>query len=114
MACRYFSDGPYCVGKCPLVRYPDSKGVCQLCAQYCADGCTGPSDRTVKGGCNSCHFGLIEDRKDYIAKCINPQIAESEFPVCPDAYYKSSVPKGPMKNKDVRVVLFLSDLVLFC
>uniref|UniRef100_A0A8C5MBC5 receptor protein-tyrosine kinase n=1 Tax=Leptobrachium leishanense TaxID=445787 RepID=A0A8C5MBC5_9ANUR len=53
--CAHYKDGPYCVKSCPsglpdkndnvIWKYPDTKGLCQLCDPDCAYGCKGPGVR---------------------------------------------------------------------
>ena len=105
--CRNYKDGPYCVGQCPSVKYPDLNKECQPCAEFCSNGCTGPSDITGKGGCNTCEFGEIVDKVQLTARCINPEPA-----VCRDGYYKRSAYKGPMKSKNVGQIFLSHNLLV--
>lgn len=52
-SCKNLKDGPYCVSKCPGLKFNDN-GNCRECDKSCVEGCTGPSNHLGPGGCNSC------------------------------------------------------------
>ena len=105
--CRNYKDGPYCVAQCPSIKYADFNKECQPCAEFCSSGCTGPSEMTVPGGCNSCEFGEIVDEVKLTAQCINPQLTD-----CQDGFYRKTARKGPMKGKNVSYVVDFSLLLI--
>ena len=87
--CRHARDGPYCVARCPLSKYRDENGVCQLCSPHCEEGCSGPRNTVGEGGCNSCalvEFGAGGGGGEEVSTCLAP---ESN---CSDGYYRHVLP----------------------
>ncbi|XP_045161103.2 receptor tyrosine-protein kinase let-23-like [Mercenaria mercenaria] len=67
---------------CPVGRYPDENGQCNLCYENCgADGCTGPGSHLGFGGCNSCWLGL--EHHHHRVTCMSPFTT-----VCPEGHYR--------------------------
>jgi len=71
--CAHFKDGPFCVRKCPDMKYYDDDKICRMCHPACKGGCKGPSDSYGEDGCNDCHIGLKDVGRETL-KCLNPNI----------------------------------------
>jgi len=97
-------NGPYCVHKCPVVKYSDDNGICQDCHENCQSyGCTGPLNSVGDGACNACNIAVYDHDKE-VTMCLP---ADSD---CESGYFKYlNLPStyGQMTGKQVRCCAFV-------
>ncbi|XP_061163896.1 epidermal growth factor receptor-like isoform X2 [Saccostrea echinata] len=92
-----------CLRQCPKMFYPDEKNTCYPCHVNCAEGCTGPSDKVGKGGCNTCELAIELNHSSF--RCI----ADSESQQCPHDYYQATVGKQISSFLEGRQACFRCD-----
>lgn len=92
MKCKHFKDGPYCVDKCPDIKYPDgSQKECKSCHDNCLLNCSGPLNTIGEGGCHLCELAVANDAGTGISHCLPKNTSE-----CPPGYYSNSRPPPPL------------------
>jgi len=96
--CKHAKDGPYCVHKCPVVKYSDDNGICQDCHENCRSyGCTGPLNSVGDGACDACDIAVY-DHDNKVTECL-PEGSD-----CETGYFKRRhLPStfGKMQDKTV-------------